>query len=237
MSKSSFPVPPPIEEESGELSTDAYNYILEACLRPKDRKNEELIKFVDAFVRCKNIAQASNEAGVHRTIGYRWRHRKDVNNAIVKLTNASLVKYGFDSSEIVERVKEVVDFDPIEMMNPDGTFKSNMHDIAPEARRCLRKLKVKNIWNQPEPDHNGFNAEKIIIGEIIEYEFYDKLKGAELVGREKELFKNTTRVEHDVTSDMANVLLASAKRADEAKLRLKKPDDIVEAEFTESDSE
>ena len=55
---------------------------------------------------------------------------------------------------------------------------------------------------------------KIIVGEIIEYEFYDKLKGIELTGKEKEMFKNTTRVEHAPTKEMAQLLLDSANRAD-----------------------
>ena len=101
-------------------------------------------------------------------------------------------------------MKEVVDFDPIELQNPDGTYKSNLHDIAPGARRNIKKLKVKNLYNQVE-DINGMKS-RIIIGEVIEYEFYDKLKSIELVGKEKEMFKNTTRVEHDVTKNMQSVL-------------------------------
>ncbi len=53
-------------------------------------------------------------------------------------------------------------------------------------------------------------------GEIISYEFYDKMKATELLGREKELFKETKKVEHDVTRNMASVLLESKRRGDEA---------------------
>jgi hypothetical protein len=178
---------------------------------------------MDAFIRCKSIAQASTECGIERSVGYGIRHRKDVSSCIQKLIDKSTIKHGFDSSEILERVKEVVDFDPIEMMNQDGSFKSNLHDIAPEARRCLKKLKVKNIYNQTE-DLQGMKT-KIIIGEMIEYEFYDKLKASELVGKEKEMFKTTTRVEHDLTKNMQSVLLDSAKRADKI---LDYKDDVID---------
>lgn len=207
-----FPLPP-TKKEKGELTENEYDFILTATLKTKHRKDPAVIAFIDAFVACKSISQASNEAGIHRTLGYKLRHRKDIANAIQKLIDKSTVKYGFDNSEIFERVKEVVEFDPIDVMNPDGTFKSNMHDIAPEARRVLKKLKVKNLYNQIE-DINGMD-QKIIIGEVIEYEFYDKLKASELVGREKEMFKNTTKVEHTVSNDMANLLLESAKRGAE----------------------
>ncbi len=207
-----FPLPPSTKEK-GELTENEYGFILDATLKSKHRRDASVIAFIDSFIACKSIQQASAEAGIHRKIGYAIRHRKDVANAIQKLIDKSTVKYGFDNSEIFERVKEVVEFDPIMVQNPDGTFKSNMHDIEPEARRNIKKLKVKNLYNQ-EKDINGMLGQKIIIGEVIEYEFYDKLKASELVGKEKEMFKNTTKVEHGVTKDMASILLDSAKRAD-----------------------
>ena len=219
---SGFPLPPRDEEKSGELTEHESSYILNTSLKPKHRNDPVIIGFIDSFVACKSISQASAEAGVKTSIGYGIRHRKDVALAIQRLIDKSAVKYGFDQSEIFERVKEVVEFDPIEVQNADGTFKSNMHDIAPEARRNIKKLKVKNIYNQIE-DINGMKS-KIIVGEVIEYEFYDKLKAAELTGREKEMFKNTTKVEHSVTKDMAAILLESTKRAER---RLDRPDVII----------
>ena len=210
----SFPLPPS-EKKSGELTENEYGFILDTTLKSKHRKNGAVLGFIDSFIRCKSISQASAESGLHHKVGYSIRHRKDVALAIQKLIDKSSVKYGMDSSEIFERVKEVVEFDPIMIQNPDGSFKSNMHDIEPEARRSIKKLKVKNIYQQVE-DLNGMKS-KIIIGEIIEYEFYDKLKASELVGKEKEMFKNTTKVEHTLTKDMQSILLASTKRADEAK--------------------
>lgn len=206
-------MPTPNDRE-GELTLNESTFILDTTLSKAHRKEPSIITFIDNFIRSKSIAQASEESGIHRSLGYKYRHFKDVALAIQRLIDKSSIKHGFDSSEIIERVKELVDFDPIDMMNADGTFKSNMHDIAPEARRCLKKLKVKNLFEQVE-DINGIKS-KIIIGEVIEYEFYDKLKASELVGREKEIFKTTTRVEHAVTKDMATILLESKARADKA---------------------
>jgi hypothetical protein len=102
------------------------------------------------------------------------------------------------------------------LQNADGTFKDNLYDIEPAARRNLKKLKVHNLYQQSE-DLNGMKK-KIIVGKVIEYEFYDKLKAVDLVGKEKEMFKTTTRVEHDVTKNMASILLESARRGNAASI-------------------
>jgi len=210
-----IPAPP---KSKGELTENEYGFILDATLKQKNRSDPNVLGFIDSFVRCKSISQASEEVGIHRTEGYKIRHRKDVALAIQKIIDKSAIKHGFDASEIFERVKEVVEFDPIMLYNTDGTFKSNLHDIAPEARRVLKKLKVKNLYEMRE-DINGMK-QRIIVGEVIEYEFYDKLKASELVGKEKEMFKNTTRVEHAVTKDMAAILLESAKRAEQKQVQV-----------------
>lgn len=211
----SMPLPPRKIESIGALTDNELSVILDITLTTSNRHDPTVLKFIDNFISCKNVAQASHETGIATSLGKSIRNRRDVANAITKLTEKSAVKHGMDGSEIFERVKEVVDFDPVQLMNADGSFKSNLHDIAPEARRVLKKLKVKNLYNQIE-DMNGMKS-KIIVGEVIEYEFYDKLKAAELTGREKEMFKNTTKVEHTVSKDMASILLASKARATAAK--------------------
>lgn len=213
-----MPVPKPqvphTDDKDGMLTDDEQSFILDATLKPKHRTDAIVLAFIENFVRCKNIAEASQAVGIKNSVGYQLRHRSDIANAIQKIIDKSAIKYGFDASEIIERTKEIVDFDPIMVQNPDGTFKNNFHDIDPSVRRNIKKMKVKNLYVQ-EKDLNGIDR-KIIVGEVIEYEFYDKLKAIELTGKEKELFKNTTRIEHTVTKDMASVLLAAAKRGTDA---------------------
>jgi hypothetical protein len=124
------------------------------------------------------------------------------------------MKYGFDATEIMERVKEISALDPIELENPDGTFKKHFKDIAPEVRRAIKKLKVKNYY---ETDPNGF---KVLAGEIIEYEFYDKMEAHKLLGQEKNIFKPTQKVEYDVGTNMRDVLLDGAKRGAEKAIEI-----------------
>lgn len=220
-----IPLPPKPQESKGELTQNESSYILDATLKPDSRKCETTLAFIHSFVSCKNVAQASAEVGIHVSLGRRIRNRSDVSNAIQRLIDRSIAKYGFDASEIMERAKEIVDFDPIDLQNPDGSFKSNLHDIPPEARRNLKKLKAKNIY-QTVKDMNGMES-KIIIGEVIEYEFYDKMKAIDMAGKEKEMFKTTTRVEHTVTKDMAAILLESARRGQQASIQFS-PKQVVE---------
>lgn len=226
-------------KRDGKLSDDEYGFILDATLKPKHRKDESVLSFIDSFIKCKDIRQASAECGINYSVGYQYRHRLDIANAIQKLIDKSAVKYGFDASEIMERTKEIVSFDPIMLQNPDGTFKSKLHDIDPAARRNLKKLKVKNLWTEIE-DMNGMKK-NIICGEVIEYEFYDKLKAIELSGKEKELFKTTTKVEHGITENMANILLESARRGQEKSLEFSKPkvveSYVVEKPVTEEEND
>lgn len=210
----------------GLLTTNEMTFILNDKLSKRHRHDPEVLHFIEAFIRCKNIAEASEAAGISNRLGYMIRHRHDVDATIKALIDKSAIKHGIDGSEIMERAREIVDFDPIQMQNADGTFKSNLHDIEPSARRNLKKLKVKNLWGENE-DMNGVKT-KIIVGEVIEYEFYDKLKAVELVGKEKEMFKNTTRVEHAVTQDMANILLESAQRGADAARKVRHVDIEVE---------
>lgn len=225
---------PPVNKRDGALDIDEAGFIMDSILKPTHRKDATVISFIDEFIRCKNIAEASDCVGIKPSLGYMIRHRKDVALCIQKLIDRSAVKYGFDASEIMERAKEIVDFDPIAMQNPDGTFKSKMHEIDPAARRNIKKLKVHNLYNQTE-DINGIKR-KIIIGEVIEYEFYDKLKAIDLAGKEKEMFKTTTRVEHDVTKNMGSILLAAASRGEKASLGFKDAK-VIDAELTSSDSD
>lgn len=211
----------PIEQESqslGLLDDDESKFILDTTLKSAHRNSAEVIGFIEAFMRSKNIKQASAEAGIRPERGYLIRHRKDVVGCIQRLSDKSAMKYGFDASEIMERTKEIVDFDPIAVQNIDGTFKDSLHDLDPEIRRNIKKLKCKNLYDTIE-DLNGIKKQ-IIVGKVMEYEFYDKLKAIDLAGKEIDMFKNTTKVEHSITKDMASILLASVKRGEAAKLAL-----------------
>ena len=202
-----MPLPPELISDNS-LSLVEASTILDDTLISKRRNDVRVLAFIDSYLNCRNVSEAARAAGVERHIAETWRRSPDVFKAIQKLTDLSVMKHGFDSSDIIQKVKDISEVDPIDLQNADGTYKKRMDEIPPALRRSLKKLEIKNIYST---DPNGM---KFFVGEIIKYEFYDKMKAIELLGREVELFKTTTKVEHDITSNMSAVLLESAGRAD-----------------------
>lgn len=197
----------PPAEPSGELTANEMDIILTTTLLPQHRNDPNILRFISSFVRCRNKRQAALEAGLPPHAGTSLYNRPDIAECIRAITDKSAHKYGYDASEIVERVKEVSEIDPVELEREDGTFKTSMREIAPETRRGIKKFKAKNIY---ENDPNGM---KVLVGQLIEVEFWDKLKAIEMLGREKDTFKETRKIEHDVTGRMADVLLESKRLA------------------------
>lgn len=176
-------------------------------LRKDQLDQPKILKFIMAYLECRSQAQAAREAGMDGKGSY-LRSRPEIHAVIEALTAKAVMKFGYDASEVIERVKEISNFDPIEFENPDGSYKTHLSLISPEARRAIKKFKAKNIYGQ---DANGMQT---VIGQIMEIEVWDKLKSHELLGREKNIMKQTTVQVHDVTSNMKDVLLASRRRGE-----------------------
>lgn len=202
------PDDPPLPRVSAALTDDETDFILSTTLRVEQRDDPVVLRFIKSYLECRSCAQAARDAGITWHQGQTLMRKPEVHACINTITQKALMKYGYDASEIVERVKEIAAIDPIEFENPDGSFKTNMSQIAPESRRAIKKFKAKNLWGE---DSNGM---RIVIGQLIEVELWDKMKAVELLGREKNIFKETKVVQHDVTKNMANILLGSQDRAE-----------------------
>lgn len=194
--------------ESERLTEDEIAAIFSRTLKPEHREDPRVLAWILSYIKSRDIRDSAHEVGIHPNTAKALRNRADIFKCIEALTARQVFKFGIDPAGIVEKVKEVVEFDPIDLENEDGSFKKHMRELSGPARRAIKKLKVKNFY---ETDPNGM---KVKAGEILEYEFYDRLQAAGLVGRETDLFKEKKVVEHDVTANMAAVLLESAKRAD-----------------------
>lgn len=194
--------------------------IIDETLIPMHRKDPLVLRFIDSYVHCRNKAQAAREAGLVDRAGATLYNRPDINSCIMRLTALAAQRYGYDANEPMERMKELGDFDPLDLVKEDGTFRK-MHEIAPHARRVIKKLKVKNFY---ETDPNGM---RVWVGEIIEYEIYDKQDAWKTLGREKNIMKDTKVIEHDVTTNMANVLLDRRTRAEKYMEMLESSRDVT----------
>ena len=169
----------------GRLTEEEIRFIMNKTLAPEHRGDPNVIRFISSYLGCRNSRQAAQEAGLEPRSGLALRNRPDIHDCITEITQRSLIKYGYDANEIIERVKEIAGIDPVEFENPDGSYKTRLSDLSPETRRAIKKFKVKNLYDD---DPNGMKTK---IGEIIEVELYDKMKSLELLGKEKKLFKDT----------------------------------------------
>lgn len=203
-----MPLPPNIKvKNSAKLTDNEAAFIIRTTLRPDQQEDPQIIKFIMEYLVCRSAPQAARAAGFEGKRGQYLRTRPEIHQCIQSMTEKSVLKLGYDATEVIERVKEIAGLDPIEFENPDGSYKTHMSQITPEARRAIKSFTVKNLWGE---DPNGM---KVVIGQLIKVELWDKLKSLELLGREKQIFKETRKIEHDVTANMAAVLLESKKRA------------------------
>ncbi len=207
-----LPPLPEIKTVSGRLTEDETSFILQTTLKPIHHDDPNVLRFIACYINCRDTRQAAREAGLDPRSGVNLRNRPDIYAAITKLTEKSVMKYGFDASEVIEKVKEIAGIDPIEFENADGSYKTKLSEIAPESRRAIKKFKCKNIYGH---DPNGMH---IVTGQIIEVELWDKMKAIEFLGREKDLFVEKKKVEHDVSGKMASILLDSERRAEQRQI-------------------
>lgn len=218
---------PQMKAENYALTDNETTLILKSNLRPDQYEDPNILAFIQSYLLCRNAGQAGKEAGLAPHVGRTLRLKPEIHACIEALTQKAVMKYGFDASEIVERVKEISAMDPIEFENPDGSFKTHLSLISPESRRAIKKFKVKNLYGL---DANGMRQ---VIGQLVEVELWDKLKAVELLGREKNIFKETKKIEHDVTANMASVLLESRKKAElreRTRIEIEAPRDVIEIE-------
>lgn len=205
------PFDKPQDEYDPKLNDEETMFILKQYLLPKQFSDPMTIRFILHYITHRSSPDAAEAAGWDRNRGSRVRSNPEIHAAIEALTAKAVMKYGYDANEIIERVKEITNVDPIEFQNPDGSYKTHMSEIRPEARRTIKEFTARNMYGE---DANGM---RVVIGQLINVKLHDKLKGAELLGSEKNVMKKTTVVQHDVTSNMQSLLLESGRRADERK--------------------
>lgn len=206
--------------KSKKIDGDETAYILRRCLRPIHLQDKNVMGFIAEYLLCRNTKQAANKVGLSAADGNNLRRRPDIHEAIVQITEKACFKHGFDAAEVVERTKEIMNVDPAEVQKADGSFINNLIDIPHETRRAIKKLVVRNIFDK---DPNGMD---IKTGEIITIEFWDKMKAVELLGREKELFKESKKITHDIAQNMSNILLESRRLAEETVVNMRDVEDI-----------
>lgn len=183
--------------------------VIRTFLIPARAKDARVVSFIDNYLICRDPIQAGSEVGLTRKESKKLIRQNDVYAAIKAVTALYPEKFSYSQEDVVEKVKEIAQLDPLEFQNPDGSFKESLADVSPEARRAVKKFTAVNMY---EDDPNGM---KRVVGKMIKVEFHDKMKATELLGREKDLFVEKKRVEHDIGRNMSQTLLESKQLANE----------------------
>lgn len=204
---SGIPMPPsviprvPDVVEDKKVPEKTVKFILDKHLhRDNHRYNPVVLSFIDNYMHYLDVRKASDETGITYKQGKDLRNRPDIAKAIGELTDIAVEKYGYSAAEVVERVKEVLNFDPAILENKDGTYKEKLSDIPFEMRGAIKKFKVKNEYGI---DANGMRT---VVGKIIEVEMWDKMKAADMLGKEKDVFKDSLDINQNVKISISSAL-------------------------------
>lgn len=193
---------------------DDISVIMRETLLPKHLTDPNVIRFIGNYTQCSDVKQAATLSGLSGADGRNLFNRPDIYKCIQKITQDVVAKFGFDAEQVVERVKELAFVDIADLFDSQGRIIENIHDIDPAVRRAVKKFKYKSYF---EDDVNGVPQYR---GRIYEVELWDKPRSLELLGREKDTFKKTTVMQHDVSKNAAEFLLGSIQRADARKAEL-----------------
>lgn len=204
-----IPRPPSnIPPQMDPIDAEDVSLIMHRLLDKKHLNNPTVMRFLSEYLMCRDVAQAAYKANISKREGQLIIRRKDVQKALVQITNTAILKDNLDPEEIVEKVKNIAFVDPVDTVNPDGTAIENLHDIPHEVRRAIKKFEIKNLY---ETDPNGM---KVVVGKLVKVEFWDRLKATEMLGREVGKFKETTVHEVGPTQEMKKLLLEAKDRSE-----------------------
>lgn len=190
---------------------------LTECLIPKHLGDPKIAEFIAQYLTCNNVNIAAKRCHLSIKDGKWLFNQPDIYKAITTLQSKDVEKFGYQAAEVVENTKNIANLDPADLFDDDGRIYENIHDVPEHARYAIKSIVAKNIF---ENDHNGMPQYK---GKLVKVEFWDKLKANELLAREKDTFKKTEVVQHDISRNARQYLLGSINRAQEAKLALQAP--------------
>ena len=182
------------------------NQIINIMLDPEHRIDPKIIKFIHSYIECRHIKEAEKVAGLSSGQGKRILNKSDVQATMLKINETLGKEASFDSRELLERANEVAQFDIIDVFMDDGRVK-DVKDMPAAARRVVKKLVVREVW---EKDINGVD---VFSGYIKTIEFWDKIRSLEMIGKYDGVFREKVEHSHDVTGNLAALLLQSEKRA------------------------
>lgn len=215
---------PATQESADKISEDTKRLILKKHLHPDHFVSPIVLQFIDSYLHNLDVRQAALECGISYREAKGLKNRPDIHDAISDLTRLAVDKYGYSAEEVVERVKEVLDFDPAVLENADGTFKESFSEIPKQFRTAIVELVVKNEYGT---DINGLRT---VTGHIVSYKFEKKLAAAKMLGPEKNVFKDSVDVNVNHKISITGALADAEKNLQIGLKEVNKLEDVKEAE-------
>ena len=196
---------------------DAINNILRTTLEVRHRTDPYVISFINQYVVCRHAGEAAKLSGMDAPSGRALLRRMDIMRAIEEITALEVTKFGYTADDVVERQKEIHDFDPVELMDDNGCWITDLRKLPGHVRRAIKEIDIK-VDNEKDP--NGLLTGRVI-AKSVQYKFYDKQRSGELLSREKGVFKEKKVIERDLGENARSVLLGQASAAQARKLAVR----------------
>ncbi len=191
-----------------KVGRDETTFILRRCLRASHLGDPNVMRYISEFLICRDNKQAARAAGLTTRDGTMLKRKPDIAEAIRQVTEQACFKNDFDAADLITKTKEVLETNLSELQKENGEFITNLHDVSPEMQRAIKSFTAKNVYAL---DGNGqpYFVESV----IVKVELWDKMKAIELLGREKDTFKESKKVVHEMAKNMASSLLESKRLA------------------------
>ena len=201
------------EDVSPVTINEKVSRIFATTLTERHQQDQVILRYILKYVECRHNGEACKSVGISAAEGSNLRKYSDISEAIKKIAELTTEEFGYTAADMVQRLKDIAEFDPRCIYNEDGTFK-HIKDLPFEAVMSIKNFECKNIM---EKDGNGIETGRMI-GQVMKYEFYDRTEQVKTLGKQKDVFKDKKVIENNHTYDFNEKLLAGLQRAEQSRL-------------------
>lgn len=165
--------------------------------------------FVAAYLENPNATEAAVAAGYSRRTagsqGARLLKNVDVAKALKRARELRAERVEVKSDDVLRVLLRNLNVDIGDLYDAKGRFLA-VHQMPAEVRKCIQSIEVEDLWA-------GERGSRHVAGTVTKVKFWSKDKALELAMRHMGLLKD--RVEHSVSTPLAELVLASLKTPEE----------------------
>lgn len=162
--------------------------------------NNKQKRFIAEYLVDANAKQAAIRAGYSpktaESQGSRLLRNAKVKSALEAKQGKVADKLDLKAEDVIKRLVEVLDFDIGKAFDAQGRLLA-LTDMPEEIRRCISSIETDELYV-------GGGERKVEIGQVRKVKFWDKLKAAELLGKNLQLWLEKQQIDHNVTITVVN---------------------------------